>query len=514
MFVIAVPKGAQPQQMTTKSLAAETGPGGAIFQGYDSVTGQARATAVSGGSQGQGATSAVICKVCSDLETLAKTVDISQSLSVSYGPIGSVSEKTDFVSSLNVTTYSVSIVVYAQHVNGTEQMTTVTPNSGISTPTDNASRQQFFVRYGDSFVSSRTLGGEYIAVYTFYSRSRQEQDTLTAEMQAHGLLEGVNVDASLQTKIQNFSSSTQTRSVFSQMISGIKNPSLPSSDGIINFALQFPSLPLDAPTIISFQTTGYEHVFGSFGDIPKNRAYFVGTGVIDGLTKYLIAVRQLLAQIGWLSSIYQFYGYSGDSKLGTTAADARTDLNAINAQMQAWESDPEPSSGFTLPALKTANAGTPSLSYTVHYDNSHGGGGGDPFNDVSPSTYLQLQTRITSIQLRSGDVTDCLMTSFTDSTGRQWTSTHGGGGGSPSATLPMMAGEFVSGVDGRSGEYVDQLNLTSSGGARIGGGGGGGSPYTWGVPGNSVMLGFAGRSGRFLDQVQVIYATFAPAKWA
>ena len=67
--------------------------------------------------------------------------------------------------------------------------------------------------------------------------------------------------------------------------------------------------------------------------------------MIDGLTKYLIAVRQLLAQIGWLSSIYQFYGYSGDSKLGTTTADARTDLNAINAQMQAWESDPEPSSG-------------------------------------------------------------------------------------------------------------------------------------------------------------------------
>ena len=84
-------------------------------------------------------------------------------------------------------------------------MTTVTPNSGISTPTDNASRQQFFIRYGDSFISSRTLGGEYIAVYTFYSRSKQEQDTLTAEMQANGLLEGVNVDASLQTKIQNFS---------------------------------------------------------------------------------------------------------------------------------------------------------------------------------------------------------------------------------------------------------------------------------------------------------------------
>ncbi len=513
MFAIGTLSGPQQRPVAQQKNFAAAGPGGAMFQGYDSVTGQARATAVSGGSQSQGGSSTVVCKVCTDLETLAKSVQISQSLSVSYGPIGSVSEKTDFVSNLNVTTYSVSIVVYAQHVSATDQMTTVTPNNGVSTPTDKTSRQQFFVRYGDSFISSRTLGGEYIAIYTFYSRSKQEQDTLTADMQAQGLLDGVNVNASLQTKIQNFSSSTQTRSVFSQMISGLQNPSFPSSDGIINYALQFPSLTLDAPTIISFQTTGYEHVFGNFGDIPKNRAYFVGTGVIDGLTKYLVAVRQLLAQIGWLNSIYQFYGYSGDTNLGVIAPKAQSDLGAINTQMQAWESDPEPAAGFTLPTLQTANSGTPSLNYTVHYSVSQGGSGGGPFNDVSPSTYLQLQTRITNVQLRTGDVTDCLMTTYADSTGRQSATSHGGDGGSPSATLPLMPGEFISHIDGRSGEYVDQLNLTSSGGAKIGGGGGGGGAFSWDVPSNSVVLGFAGRCGRYLDQVQVVYATFAAAKW-
>lgn len=512
MSVMELAKDAQPQQFDAEGPAAAAG---ALWQGYDSVSGKARGTAVLGELEPpQSGHSRVTYKVCTDLLTLSNTLEISQSLSVTYGKIASGSEKTDFVSNLNVTTYSVSIVVHARHVSGIESMKTVGLKEGISAPKDAASRKTFFLLYGDSFISSRTLGGEYIAVYTFYSRSKEEQDSLTAEMKAQGMWNGVSVDASLQAKIQSFTSSTQTRSSFSQMVTGIMNPSLPAADGIIGYALDFPNKKLDAPSILGFLTTGYQHVFGDFGKIPDNCLYFIGTGVIDGLTKSLVDVRQLQDQIGWLSAIYRFYGYGGDPSLPAASAAAKRDLVAIDGQMQIWENDPEPSGGFPELKLETPGLGTPALNFTFHRSDAYGGGGGGPFNDVDTSTYLELQTRIVSVQLRTGSWVDCLITTYQDSTGKKWTPNDGGDGGSLSATLQFMAGEFVSGVYGRAGSLIDNFNIESTGGGSIGGGRYGGPAFEWSVPKDSVVLGFAGRADSSLHQVQVYYATFDRTKWS
>jgi Jacalin-like lectin domain len=517
MSVMELEKHARARQPVTESLVVS-----ALGQGYDSVLGRALSTAVSGTVANTSAIGKLSFKRITDLETLATSLDVSQSLSVTYGSIASGSEKTDFVSNLNLTTYSVSIIVHARHVSGIHALTDYALKTGISAPTNHEQRVQFFHGYGDSFISSLTLGGEYIAIYSFYSRSEQEQNQLVADLQLAGLYDGVQVNADLQAKISNFNSSTQTRTAFSQIVTGIKDPSLPSSDKICEYAEKFSSLPLTAPSILKFETTGYERVhpviIGGFGDIPKSRAYFVGTGVIDGLTKSLVAVRQLQDQIGWLSSIYQFYGYGDDTTLSAASRDAKEDLVAIDGQMQAWETDPEPAGGFPPLKLKTAKLGTPSLNCTFQQTDAYGGDGGGPFNDVDITTYLQLQTRIVNVRVQTGSWVDAVITIYQDSSGRQWTVKNGGNGGRLSAELKFMANESIASVYGRAGSgaggVVDNFNIVSTGGGSIGGGDYRGPEFEWSVPKDSVVLGFAGRSGAYLDQVRICYATFNPAKWS
>jgi hypothetical protein len=106
----------------------------AVFQGYDSVNGQGLSTAVEGTTNRTGAISQVTYTVCTDIETLSQSLQVDQSLSVGYGSFGGVDEKSKFVRSLNVTTYSVSIVVYAKHVLGTVTATDFAQKPGITPP--------------------------------------------------------------------------------------------------------------------------------------------------------------------------------------------------------------------------------------------------------------------------------------------------------------------------------------------------------------------------------------------
>jgi hypothetical protein len=185
--------------------------------------------------------------------------------------------------SLNVTTYSISIVVSARHGLGKNVVTNVKINPDITPPDDEDSIRYFFRAYGDSQVSSISLGGEYYAVYVLYSQTSSEQTQLISDLQAKGLYSGVSVDGDLQAKVSSFMSTTSTRTQLRQTVSGIENPKLPLDGNIIGYATAFPGLELDAPKIIKYETTGYEHV-------PKFRT-----------------------QIDWLLKIYDKYSFSDDA---------------------------------------------------------------------------------------------------------------------------------------------------------------------------------------------------------
>lgn len=484
-----------------------------LFQGYESVNGLSLSTATEGKTTTEGATSKVNYSVCLDSTSLSQALEIDQSLSVGFGVFGGGDEKMKFFKSLNVTTYSVTILVFAQHTIGTDSIVDVALKPGITAPTTPQQMQTFFRGYGDAYTSSITRGGEYYAAYTFYCQTQEEQSSLVVDMKAKGIFDVVTINAGFQSKLNNFISSTQVNVSFNQSVSGISNPKLPDSDHIIEYALAFPSLNLDAPAIVGFQTTGYEHVpgFGSFQPVAANRAYFVGNGTNDcGLTAKLVDIVELQDQIAWIKSIYDFYGGYNDSQLNTVSTQAAANRDAISKQMQAYQDNPTQT--FTPPALPCLQYGSPSLTYTVGTSPMWGGDGGSSFDDVDINGWLQNKTAVTAVQLRTGARVDKLIVTYQNVRGK-WTTGHGGGGGSEGNTLTLLGGQFICQLKGRCGARVDQLNITLTDGRSVGGGGSGGGEFTWTVPPGAFMLGFSGRCGAELDAVQGVFASFTAAKW-
>src|SRR3954447_1272486 len=147
-----------------------------LFRGYDTVArGIISLSAVEGDYENSGASSAVRIQVCESLSKLAQALDIDASLSVSYLKAVDVTAKMEFARKLEVTARSVSIVVYAKHGIGTWDVTEAKLKSKVTAPVDDESAAAFVGTYGDSFIKSVTLGGEYFAVYVFNTETREEQ---------------------------------------------------------------------------------------------------------------------------------------------------------------------------------------------------------------------------------------------------------------------------------------------------------------------------------------------------
>jgi hypothetical protein len=488
----------------------------ALFQGYNSVLGGGRSTAIEGTSANAGARSLVRCSVCSTATDLANSLEIDQSLSVGFGSVGSVDEKMKFFTSLQVTTYSISIVVYARHGIGTTTATSTRLKNSIPAPSTSSDLIDFVDAYGDSFLSAVTQGGEYYAVYTFFTETREEQTSFESSLKANGVYDGVSVAADLQTKLSNFLRTTTVRYRFQQEVSGILNPVLPEPGHIVSYAIGFPSLTIDSPVIIGRETTGYESVTGigsDFASVAKNREYFVGASIMDSLTRDLVTISQIYNQMSWLKSVYDFYGGHTDDTLHQYMDTAKADIQSIHAQMEDYGRNPTQS--FTKPALTSIGHGTPSLTYSVGTAPSPGqwgGNEGDPFDDVDVTAYIQARTRIAELQLRTGGRVTHLFTTY-QSEGRTWQTSHGGDRGDLGDRLQLLPGQVITRVHGRSGGRVDQVNFDISDGRTVGGGGDGGDAFSWSPPAGHFVLGFHGRSAGELDRIAVHYASFGDAKW-
>jgi hypothetical protein len=186
----------------------------ALFQGYDNVFGDGRSTAVEGKTVTTGAISEVRCSVCESVEDLAQSLEVDQSLSVGFGPLGGGDEKMKFLTSLKMTTHSIAVTVFARHVIGTQTVTDVHLKKDAQDLMMEKGLNDFTMSYGDSYLSEITEGGEYFAVYTFYSQTKEEQTDLSGSLQAHGVINSATVEGSLQSKMSDFLKEHKTRYSF------------------------------------------------------------------------------------------------------------------------------------------------------------------------------------------------------------------------------------------------------------------------------------------------------------
>lgn len=127
---------------------------------------------------------------------------------------------------------------------------------------------------------------------------------------------------------------------------------------------------------------------------------------------------------------------------------------------------------------------------------THGGGGGSPFSDD-----LTQVVQLAGFNIRSGSLVDAIQPIFLlcggDTANGQW---HGGGGGSQQ-TIAFADDEVIQSFDGRAGQYVDQLTITTNKATYGPFGGSGGNPFS--EDRLSVVGGFFGRSGAYVDQIGV-----------
>jgi hypothetical protein len=131
-----------------------------------------------------------------------------------------------------------------------------------------------------------------------------------------------------------------------------------------------------------------------------------------------------------------------------------------------------------------------------------GGGGGSPFSDQE----IPAGARISEIRVRSGRNIDSIQAIYTLQDGRIFEGPVRGGGGGSTAVFRLDSDEYIVGIFGRCGEYVDSIVIeTNKRRSQQFGGSGGDRSYRIEVPDGNQAIGFAGRAGGYLDAVGLNY---------
>ncbi|NYZ15897.1 hypothetical protein HL658_25435 [Azospirillum sp. RWY-5-1] len=485
-----------------------------LFLGIDSVQGTARNTAVTGDYQTVGSESSLLLQLCADFETLSDSTDITQSASVGVGLFG-VSEKVRFVKNTQRTTWSLNLMIRSTKVSGTHMATHYRLNDGIAVPQTDEERVDFFKQYGDSFISSLTVGAEYIAIFTIFLNSESEHQSVMTEVSAHGLMSAFSFDAGLQSNLTSFFQKIKARVVLKQKTFGVDSIELPGIESMIEFARKFPTITVDKPSIIRFSTTGYENLLPgrSFETIAANRNYLVGTGYSEGIYSDRARVQDLISQLESINAIHETYGFS-DPRMEEVKDKATADLKALDGQMTGFGNDPLAS--FTKPALPSLAEGLPSVSFESGQSEAWGGNNVAPFDDVGKvGDFIGKCARISSIKFHTGEFVTALIVTYQgvdEATGLR--KVHGGEDHTAGYELFLENGDRIVEVSGEAGVYVDQMTVrTAAKHSTAGGVPHGASPFGWTAEAGQVLLGFRGRSGAFLDQIQVVWVKLLPTVW-
>jgi hypothetical protein len=506
--------------MATELEQREAAPRGAaaptatLGVGYNSVGGDLRSAAVSVDTVAGGANSQVSVQVCKGVVELSQALQIKQSLSAEYAEIFKADEKMEFVRKQNATSETISIVVYARH----ESRVVTAKNPKLIADPMPKTAEAFATGYGDSFVSSLVSGGEYYAVYTFYTETVEKQEELRLELQGKGIVSGLEIGGGFEMAIDNFTKTSKTAWQFDQQISGIENPSLPNRKDMIDFAIKFPKTEPDSPVVISFTTTPYEKVPSfplDFTAIAANRSYFVGGSLSGGLTASLLELVSLLNKIDWLKGIYECYGYEGDTKLDELAGQAEAELDAIRKQFEEYQN--YPARRFDKPPLPSLKKGIPVLAFSKGATSLIGRkDGGGPFDyPGGTEEALHSQRRLAWVKLRAGADLDRIELRYHDIHGEGPLLSYGGTGGTDSNAVTLDHDEFIVGGLVRVSDdgQLHRINLTTNRNGTIAAGGHDGHEVNLQVPQNVIVLGFQGRCGAKVDALQLVYAQLQPAKY-
>lgn len=490
-----------------------------MFQGYNNVTAQALNTAIDGNPITHSGVSELQYVVTKSLQETYSALNISSSVSASYAGF-SGEAKVNFVNQLSLTRESLCIIVKASDKQNVTRTNNVALKDGIKVPRNDEEVKEFIKKYGDSYISELVTGAEYYAIYAFICETSEQKTTLETQLSVSGIsLFGGSLSADFQMKLEKVCKASSSTVTFQQIVSGLKDPHLPSQDNIINYALTFFDQDINNPAIISYETTSYDQVpdFPSnvLDQVRKNVAYF--TDSTGDFTQKSIDINELISQCKNLDSIYKHYDFTEDSKVNLVLESAQKDLQTLKLQQNEFTYNPIIK--FSLPDLPSLNNGKPALQFNFKDSDTYGGSKGSVFNDINQTSYFQKKTRLINVKLYSGNFVNKIVSTFecSDPVQRTYTNEHGGNGGSASFDLQLTLGAEINSISGNAGPfqlYIQSLQLGATNGQSISGGSGdAGQPFSYSIPEGYFVAGFRGRYDNIVFQFGVVYAKLLPAIW-
>ena len=143
----------------------------------------------------------------------------------------------------------------------------------------------------------------------------------------------------------------------------------------------------------------------------------------------------------------------------------------------------------------------PALAQEIYKLGPSGGTGGNAFCDDD----LPHHARVVEVRVFAGQYVDSLQIVYETENGeRQSLSKHGGNGGNQNV-FTLDEGEYITGISGRYGQYVDSIRIhTNRKTSQLYGGPGGSADYHYEAERGAKIVGFYGRSGNYIDAIGVV----------
>jgi hypothetical protein len=523
--------------LASNALAQAADPKLILFSGYDRVIPKlTNSTILRGQVVGNGVAKGATGVLCTSYQEVLNTLQLDSSVSASgsyAGFTGGVDQKQSLYESIDIATWSVTLVM------GVEVGNAWVARNPVPTGPITQDIKSFVARYGNSYISSVTVGGFYYAIYSFHATSEAEQKTVVDSLTADGGLSGTfSVNDNSASRITSVLNSTKTKYSFASKIGGYATAPVdtdPSS--IVRAIQQLTTQQPDSAVVLSFETEGYESVLTAAADkslvdrMAAVRDYFAkpGTG-LNWKREQLVTLNQ---QLAYLKSIYGVYGFN-DVSVNANQTVVDSDLAAIKQRVDAY--DPAAPVPGILP-LPSLGLGTPELSYTgVPAPASWGGPNGPGCKPFSPAAgfddtsndidgWIRSGSRIVALHMRSGGGIDRLTVTYQNLNGKRWQVDHDCGSGGSDNDPPLQLGpnEYITTIDHDQRAFsgnpviVEYLRFhTNLGQTYVSG------PLTvfhsdsggiYNVPPGTVLVAFGGLAGQYLTALGLIIVRFNSARW-
>lgn len=485
-----------------------------LFQGFDTFQNKTTfASAVSGPSGPTGSTTSCQYTVCQSTEDLYNAMNISGSLSASYGAL-SGNAKTTFISELAKSSTTVYICVYAFYA-GTQTASGGTLAQQPPVPFDAAA---FYHLFGDQFVSSVTSGIEYYAVYSYNCQTQEEKTQLLASFDAHGISTSGDVTVSLTTDIQSVAAKTVTQSSFTQQANGYSG-TLPAPADMVQFANNiFNAYNASSAAVLSYGLSGYEEVSQfPYGDpgwnvIEDNRTVFTTADAMYA------EIASTVSHAHDIQTIYNQYGYTADTQSKSNTKLLKQDLDALNKLFAAFHATPV--TAQVVPLLNYTSIGAPTIQMYTSVTSLGGGAGGAAWADWSQpdgGTCMTLQ----NVTFWGGPLLNGVVTHYASPSGQTAGGSYGqiGEGGDNSNTLTLSPNECINKISTTASNDINSIAVTTTKGQTLS------APNVpdpaspnngqeWNASSTSFFFGFEGAAGDHIDSIGVVTLNFSPAQWA